>query len=413
MRKSIVLLLFALLTPVATVAQQVGVDELRQTLSYLHGKSDRKVANRLSEIHLTERLSRADLEILSKNLPGAKSRTALLAIADASVFKDPPAQQKVPDPAPDAQEQQEILARAVQFANDQVDRLPNFVAIRSAEHFQDVRVYPYSNKIEYYTPGSFRLLDHEAYDVRCSSEGDEVLEQPDQDLDKATSRQSQPLFYMTIWGYHTVWGDYTWNIPNLAPSGFKPTGAFGPWLQAVTGDVTDSRHEWGYWEAVATGKLAVFRFRIPAENSHVTIEYEFENNPQDPFISHESRKSIDTPGYHGEIAVDAVTGRVARIVVISDLAPGAEFAAASIALEYGPVQLDGATYVLPVRGVSRSSLAMKTHNYYFGVWPGPAGEQSDHFTVTSLDDLTFSEYRAYKPRMRILPIKSLNVPPAK
>ena len=409
MRMPAVLLLFALLPLPTFAAQKVGVDELRQMLSALQTKSDRKTANRISEPHLTERLSRGELDILSRSLPGPKSRTALLAVADASAFQDPPAQEMLADAAPDAQMQREILMRAVQFANEQADRVPNFVASRRVEHFEDVRVFPYSNKIEYYTPGSLRLLDHEAYDVHCSAGGDEVAEVPDRDLDRGASRQPQPLFYMTIWGYHTVWGNLTWDIPNVAPAGLKPTGAFGPWLQALTGDLPDAHYDWAYWESGGSGKLAVFRFRIDADSSHYTMEYDFESNKDNPFISHEDRKLIATPGYHGQIAVDATTGQVARIVVICDLAPGEGLSKASIALEYGPMQMDGESYVLPVRGVSALSLRMDTHHYLFdsGML---IGEQSDHFTVTSLDDFTVSDYRNYKPRIKIIPLKSLNAP---
>jgi hypothetical protein len=279
-------------------------------------------------------------------------------------------------------------------------------------HFQDVRVFPYSNKIEYYTPGSLRLVDHETDDVRCSAGGDEVTEEPDRDLDRRASRQPQPLSYMNGGGYHTVWGNSTWDIPNVSPAGLKPTGAFGPWLQAITGDLPDSRFEWAYWEAASSERLAVFRFFIGAENSHYTIEYDSQPNGDNPFVSNSDHKVVGTPGYYGEIAVNPTTGQVARIVVICDLAPGEALTGASIELEYGRVEMDGETYVLPVRGVSVSSLSIATHHYLFdsGV---SIGEQSDHFPVSSLDDLTFSDYRIYKPKIRIVPLRSLEAPPVK
>jgi hypothetical protein len=412
MRPSTVLLLFALLPWPTFAAQKVSVDELRQMLPSLHGKSDKKIASRIAEVELTERLSQGEFDAMSMSLPGQRSRTALLAVADASVFRDPPARQMLPDASPDARAQREILMRAVQFANEQAYKLPNFVALRKTAHFQDVKVFPYSNKIEYYTPGSFRLLDHETDDVRCSAGGDEVMEEPDRDLDKRASRQTQPLFYMTPWGYHTVWGNLTWDIPNLAPAGLRPTGAFGPWLQAITGDLPDARFDWAYWEGASSDRLAVFRFFIGAESSHYTIEYDLEPNRDNPFVSHADRKFIGTPGYHGEIAVSPVTGQVARIVVICDLEPGEALSGASIELEYGRVEMDGETYVLPVRGVSASSLSIETHHYLFDR-SASIGEQSDHFPVRSLDDLTFSDYRIYKSRIRIVPLKSLEAPRVK
>jgi len=403
------LLLLALLSQPAFAAHKVSTDELRQMLSALHGTSDKKIAKKISDLELTERLSRGEFDALIATLPGKRSQTALLALADAAAFRDPSAREMLNDTPPAPQAQREILMRAVQFAEDQADRIPNFVAIRSMAHFQDVRVFPYSNKVEYYTPGSFRLLDREADDVRCSAGGDEVMEEPDKDLDKQTSRQAQPLMHMTIWGYHTIWGNLTWDIPNLAPAGLKPTGAFGPWVQAVTGDVPGANFDWAYWEAASAGRLAVFRFDIPAESSHYTIEYDFTPNRQNPFISSADHKYIGTPGYHGEIAVDPATGQVARIVVICDFSPGEELSAASIELEFGPVTIDGQTYLLPVRGVSVSRLSLATHHYLFDSGAS-IGEQSDDFAVTSMDDLTFSDYRVYKPRVKIVPLKSLDAP---
>jgi len=404
---STILLLIALLAQPAFAAQKVSTDELRQMLSALHGTSDKKIAKKISDLELTERLSHDEFDKLSATFPGKKSRTALQAVAAVSAFQDPPARTMLSDPHPDAPAQREILMRAAHFAEDQADQIPNFVALRGMDHFQDVRVSPYSNKIEYYTPGSFRLLERQTDDVRCSAGGDEVMEEPDKDLDKRTSRQAQPLFYTTIWGYHTVWGNLTWDIPNVAPAGVRPTGAFGPWLQAVTGDVPGAKFEWAYWEAATSGKLAVFRFRIDAENSHYTIEYDSAPSQLNP--SHADHKYVATPGYHGEIAVDPLTGQVARIVAICDFAPGEELSAASMELEYGPVEMDGQSYILPIRGVSFSRSSLATHHYLFDSGAS-IGEQSDRFAVTSLDDLTFGDYRIYRPRIKIVPLKSLDAP---
>jgi hypothetical protein len=406
MRKLLVLFVTVLLALPLFAAQKVTVEQLRQTLAGFHSKSDKTVAKQIAGLELTERLSRPEFDQISKRLPGEKSRTALLGVVDTAVFLDPPASEMLSDPAPDGAAQRQMLMRAVQFANGQADKIPNFLAIRRTAHFQDVRVYPYSNKIEYYTPGSFRLLEHQADDIRSLAGGDEVLEQPDEDLDRRMARQPQPLMGMSNWGYHTIWGDYTWNIPNPTQAGLKPTGAFGPWLQAATGDVPDAHAEWAYWERARSGKLAVFRFRIPQESSHYTIEYYFAPNP---LFSRNGRQYTADPGYHGEIAIEPATGQVARIVVICDFAKGEPMSKASIALTYGPVEIGGEGYYLPLRGVSVSGFSLATHNYLFDMGAS-IGEQSDHFPVTSMDDFAFSDYRIYKPRVNILPLKSLDRP---
>lgn len=416
MRKLLVLFILAALSLSMAhargfVPQKVTVEQLRQRIAALHGESDRKVARQLANLQLTERLSWADFGQISKSLRGPKSRTELLALADASAFLDPPASEMVPDPPPDAAAQRDILMRAAQLANDQADRIPNFLAIRSTEHFQDVRVYPHSNKIEYYTPGSFRLIEHQVDDIRCSAGGDEVLDQPDKDLDRRMANRREPLMYMdSVLGYHTIWSDLAWYIPQSS-AGLKPTGAFGPWLQAVTGDVPEGKVEWGYWERAGSGRLAVFRFRIHREDSHYTIEYKFAPvfNPEDPWAVPEGRHYVAAPGYHGEIAIDPATGEVARIVVICDLSGEDALTKASIELDYGPVEIGGEHFVMPVRGVSISGFTFSARHYLFD--SGRYIEaQVDKFPITSIDDLAFSAYQRYKPRLRILPLKSLDKP---
>lgn len=389
--------------------QKVSVEQLRQTLAALHGKSDKKIAKQLAGVELTERLSRAEFDALSKTLPGKQSRTTLLALEDASMFLDPPASEKLPDPAPNAQTQREILKKAVEFVDEQTDMVPGFLATRTTEHFQDVRVYPYSNKIEYYTPGSFRFLEQQVDDIRCTVGGDEAQEQPDRDLDRRMSKQPQPLMYMTIWGYQTIWGNITWNIPNVTQEGMEPSGAFGPWLQAITADMSDAQTEWGYWERTESGRLAVIRFRIPGGDSHFTIEYRFKPPSAIAPASEQGREYNADPGYHGEVAFDPATGRIARLVVICDFAKGAPMQKADMEIDYGAVQIGDASYDLPLRGVSVSSFLLATHDLLFDNGDS-IGEQSDHFPVTSVDDLTFSNYRIYKPRIRIVPLKSLDSP---
>ncbi|HEY2860877.1 MAG TPA: hypothetical protein VGJ21_20880 [Terracidiphilus sp.] len=409
MRKLFVTAIVALLPLYVYAAQKTSVDQLRQILSTSGVKSDKKLAAQISGLELTDRLTRTEFNELSATLPGRKSKAALLLLADVSAFLDPPVSAILPDPPPDTDAQHQILLRAVQLANDQADMIPNFTAVRTTEHFQDVRTYPYSNKIEYYTPGSLRLIEEQTDDIRCSAGGDEVLEQPDKDLDNRTAGHPQPLMGMTIWGYHTIWGNLTWNIPNLTPEGFKPTGAFGPWLQAVTGDVPGAQREWAYWERSASGRVAVFRFRIPQEDSHYTIDYNFTENPENPFVSPDGKPYVVNPGYHGEIAIEPDTGKVARIVAISDFGPGQPLSRANIELEYGPVDVGGTSYLLPLRGVSTTSLTVATHQYLFDSGAS-IGELSDHFTVTSVDDLAFGSYRIYKARLRILPLKSIDRP---
>ncbi len=78
----------------------VTITELRQVLEEAHGKRDADVASKLSDFELTERLNDTKVAAWQTGLPGAKSRAALMQLADASEFLDPPAAYISDEPAP-------------------------------------------------------------------------------------------------------------------------------------------------------------------------------------------------------------------------------------------------------------------------------------------------------------------------
>ena len=73
MRKWAVLLFLAGSAWPAMAAKSVSVGQLEQLLDTLHGKSDGKVAQELSDLELTERVSPIRLAHWEKEFPGSKS----------------------------------------------------------------------------------------------------------------------------------------------------------------------------------------------------------------------------------------------------------------------------------------------------------------------------------------------------
>ena len=89
--KKAMLIWFVLQLPVvAFAASRVTVEQLTREVASNHGKSDSKIADKLFGLELTERLSAAKVASLEAELPGPKSRRALVALADQSTFLDPP-----------------------------------------------------------------------------------------------------------------------------------------------------------------------------------------------------------------------------------------------------------------------------------------------------------------------------------
>jgi hypothetical protein len=59
-------------------------------------------------------------------------------------------------------------------------------------------------------------------------------------------------------------------------------------------------------------------------------------------------------GYHGEIAIDPMTGALLRLELIFDLESTTPLIWSEIMIEYGPVEIGGKSYICPVRSVSHS-----------------------------------------------------------
>jgi hypothetical protein len=59
-------------------------------------------------------------------------------------------------------------------------------------------------------------------------------------------------------------------------------------------------------------------------------------------------------GYHGEIAIDPMTGALLRLELIFDLKSTTPLIWSEIMIEYGPVEIGGKSYICPVRSVSLS-----------------------------------------------------------
>src|SRR5690348_7767000 len=115
MRALALLLAFAGLVLPAFGAKRVTVEELERMLVAAQSLPDAEAAQKLSEIELTERLSGARLDRMESKLSGEKARQALMILADASVFLDPPAAEIPHQPTPDVATQRKIMALTVHY----------------------------------------------------------------------------------------------------------------------------------------------------------------------------------------------------------------------------------------------------------------------------------------------------------
>lgn len=351
----------------AFAAQRVTVEQLERMLAAVHGKPDVKVANQLTGLELTERLNAAKLSRWEADSPGPQSRQALVALADESAFLDPPAAEIPATTTPDIATQRQIMAQTVDYAAKTIARLPDFFATRDTIHFED-------------TPA--RQLETGYHPLR------------------PVARVSATVLYRD--GKEVVdAGRAKDNLPAHAPPGLTASGVFGLILGTVLVDSSHGKLVWSHWEQAAAGPAAVFHFAIPREQSHYDVEF--------CCVPSDRGSSVfkQFTGYHGEIAVDPVTGAILRLTLEADLKPTDPLLRSDILVEYGPVEIGGKTYICPVKSVSLSvAPALLSDASRMQRDRGSVREKDSHTNKehlqTFLNDDVFEQYHLFRAESRIL-----------
>jgi len=348
--------------------EPVSVQRLEQLLSSFQGKPDAKLATRLYELELTERLGTARLTRLSAELPGPKARQALVALADASAFLNPPASEIPAVGKPDLAAQRQIVSLAEVFVGRTMHRLPDFIAARDTTEFQN-------NLKGNGSASPIAAAEARFYFVGTSTatvvyrDGSEVVDE---------KQETKPG-------------------KKQLTNGLNAVGEFGPLLDIVFNDIIHTKMEWSHWEQGAAGHVAVFHFSVPREMSHYEVKHCCVWYPDGPPQIGEMPGMFDIfPGYHGEIAIDPASGAILRLAVQPELQPIFPIVRADVAVEYGLVDIGGKAYVCPLKSVSISEATME-RNPKFGI-----GAYLTRFKRTALNDVVFKQYHQFRGEIQIL-----------
>ena len=351
------------LVPQAYAARPVSVAELEQVLTASRSLPDGELASQLSDLQLTERLSWGRMSRWRAGLGGAKSQRALLGLADRSAFLEPPAGE-IPDrAAPDVAEQRRILGLTANYVSKAIPQLPSFYATRITTHFENS---PGSGEA---TPGSEGGSLHAVQISRTTvqyRDGQEIVEPGPVKVEKTKQREH----------------------------GLRTWGAFGPVLGLVLVDAAQNKLGWGHWEQGANGPLAVFRYAVPKDKSHYEVRYCCIAES----YGLETKSFQEMSGYHGEMAVDPATGIIARLTLEAELETGDPISRAAIAVDYGPVELGGKTYICPSRSVS-ISVAKTVRNMQ-----DPSGHSWRTMGPRQmlLNHVDFDQYHLFRAETRVL-----------
>jgi hypothetical protein len=372
-----------LLTAVSLWAapQRITIDQLRQSLAarVAAHDSDDALARYLGGIELTEQLTRQSLdEIVSADKPGPRTIEALHLIAAASTFLDPPAAEAPPQAPPDASTQQAILNAAVKYVAGTFKALPNFLASRLTDSFDDTPLaithsgWAPSN-VELHLAGTFK--QEVAY-----RDGREV----------------------SLHNVSTSTGD---TKQGASPPGLTSSGEFGPILVTVLRDVAKGQIQWSHWDKTDSGNAAVFHFQVPEAGSHYEVDFCCVRGSEDanaygggiPGTGTGNNGAIDPdnsyrgkPAYQGTLTIEPNTGTILRITVDPELKADGPIMRSAVAVDYGTVDIGGKTYTCPVRSVAISKSKTRL-----------GGDMGDR-TILRINEVSFTNYHRFGSSTRIL-----------
>ncbi len=341
--------------------QRISVKELGTLVDISAGTSDGDLARQLSELELTERLSGARLAAIASKMRGKKSQMALVVLADASTFFDPPADEIPRDAVPDATAQRQMLAKTADYLKNAIPKLPNLFAKQVTVRYQETpQFHEGPTNVEYeplHVTDTLKATVH----YRGGFEIADFEKKPR----KLNKRDPELITY----------------------------GTFGPVLEGVMHSIAeDGRMTWSHWERGASGTIAVFRYVVPADKSlyQVVLCCTPDGDGSGVFLRY--------AGYHGLIAIDPASGAILRLGWEAELKSTTPLTKSAMMIDYGPVQIAGKTYICPLRSISiarmRSVDTLGEWDEKFMTW-GPY--------ATMLNDIAFSGYHVFRSESRVLP----------
>lgn len=395
MRKLHILLVLTLISLPAFAAQRLTVDELHSWLAArkASNQSDNDIARAISTLQLIERLTPATLSgFKTEFVPGRKTSQALDLLADCSEFLDPPANEILARPPPDAEALNAMFKATAYFADTTLRRMPDFLATRITQSYDDDNPHapaPPPNATE-----DVNLIAPQGEMMHVGTFNQEISIRDGQEVPTKQRRAKK--------------------TPSQAPPGFSTRGEFGPVLWMVLLDLGKGKLTWGHWEQTQAGVAAVFHYRIPQSASHFAVDYcclgadrdrmtwaSFRGAggrplPSTPGGQLPDAKQINdayhgTPGYHGSIFIDPASGVILRITLDAEMGPSEPVTRNASAIDYGTVQIGGKEFVCPSR-----SVAISLTRAYFADKPGLR-------TILHINRTEFTNYHRFGSTIQIVP----------
>jgi hypothetical protein len=290
-----------------TVEQLVSF--IRSSIQLHH--DDRKVADYVKKIKLSDRLDERMVEEMQGMGVGPITLSALRALSSASnglppPLPPPPKPIVVPIPAPDSVEQKQILDEITKNALEYTMGLPNFICLQVTRRYID------NSGLE-----NYRLIDTVAERLSFFEQKEEY---------KVVSVNGIPA----VGKSHEQLG------------GATSSGEFGSMLGEIFAPESNTEFNWDRWATLRGKRMHVYAFRVPQSTSKYSI-----------FHQTSGRRAV--PGYRGFIYADRDTKQVMRIrLEVEDLPVDFPIQSVELDLNYDYGKISGQTYLLPLKSELRS-----------------------------------------------------------
>ena len=382
------------------------VEQLQQTLAAAQSshRKDDDLVQQLADVELVSRVGSAALQQLLAASAGPKTTAELRALADASVFLDPPAGEIPTTPAPDLAAQKAILGKTIHYVARTLPTLPDFVATRVTQHFDDLP--------QVLEPGGWPTraglhLDGASQMPIAYHDGRET-DDPSVALTKEAGikKVDQPQAKSQAQAKSTDAVDNKSSTASGASSGLTSWGEFGPILGVVLVDAAKGKLSWSHWEQRDGKPAAVFQFAVNRSVSHYNVQYCCVTSREVIGGSYgtsgggrESQQANqgmlraglsvfhEITGYHGNFSVDPDTGTILRIAIEADLKSDDPIQRAAIMVEYGSVKIGDNTYICPTRSISDSV----SHELYQSSQTSPFVDMAE----LQLNEVEFTAYHRF------------------
>jgi VWFA-related protein len=396
------LLAFVAIPFPAWAAKRMTVEQLQQTLAAAQSshRKDDDLVQQLADVELTSRVSPAALQQLLTASAGPKTTAELRALADASVFLDPPAGEIPTTPAPDLTTQKAILGKTIHYVARTLPTLPDFVATRVTQHFDDLPqvLEPggWPTRAGLHLDGTSQIPiayrdGRETDDPSVASTKEAGIKKIDQAKSQAQAKSPDAV-------------DSKSSAASGAASGLTSWGEFGPILGVVLVDAAKGKLSWAHWELQEGKPAAVFQFAVNRSVSHYKVQYccvasreviggSYGSSGRGGQSANQgilkSGQSIfqQITGYHGTLTIDPDTGTILRIAIEADLKSDDPIQRAAIMVEYGSVKIGDNTYICPTRSISDSV----SHELYQSSQTSPFVDMAE----LQLNEVAFTAYHRF------------------